>query len=99
MEPKCLYCGNNTEYTIYPDWFACKNHGNVRAAYCINKKGLFIIQRSSGFYVVNMYIKYNYMKILNNKEINVVEVLKLPIDNSLTPENFNNKLKTYLTFQ
>ena len=51
---------------------------------------------SNEIWRIVIYTAHNYMLLTNRKTF---KDIFLPIDKSLTPENFEQKIKTYLTFQ
>jgi hypothetical protein len=48
-------------------------------------------------FVLNILENKNYMRLFK-KHPNYKHITDIPIDPNLTPENFNQKLKTYLNF-
>ena len=81
--------------------------------YCDNHKNISVlISYNNGFIYANYIHLYNkeyeggyhiYVRVEENEMIvrdtNFSGLAILPIDNNLTPENFEKKIKTYLTFQ
>ena len=99
MKKKCPYCDNENlievQGTIYASpVYRCNNH--------ICETFLFFKDLAHIDYIVickhifYIYIFKNKMD-LYTKDYSVT--MHLPCDSNLTPENFEQKLKTYLTFQ
>jgi hypothetical protein len=103
----CPYCEKPIDH--FPGWdmfgginFICRNHGIVivRFKYSISDNSLLQID----IYFQSHLIKYKEISIypVENKMkliINYDNIIELPIDKNLTPENFEQKIKTYLIFQ
>jgi len=103
MEPKCLYCGNALKYACTTidnigDWNICKNHPLKVWLFAINHEITFV-ELKNNEYILRIDLKVNEMWLSTYDDYFRNNILKLPLDNSLTPENFNDKLKLYLTFQ
>lgn len=102
----CPYCNNSINISsifslarnyIFDDnyIFNCDNHPNIVELYYNELRKEIYSRKLYGkdyhiFINNNMHIIYNY---------NVSNEFVVPLDNSLTPENIEQKIKTYLTFQ
>ena len=86
----CLFCNNEMELDC--TFWTCKRHGEIRVE--SDSRGTFLSKEKLDYYiVVRPNIGDMILVSFINKEIH------LPLDKNLTPENFEQKLKTYLTFQ
>ena len=105
----CPYCNCSTN-NIDDAWLSCYNHGeivvrfwnwkryinNIYAGDKVKQKLYYIGYKD---YYIYLYPKDNFMNICFNYFDSPDNSITLPIDPNLTPENFEQKLKTYLTFQ
>ena len=95
----CLYCRKSLRpiFGYIPGYirYDCNNHNYISVSFYINE--------NNNCYAVRLYTVKNKISINSNLEKMYVykenEYLVLPIDNNLTPENFEVKLKLYFTFQ
>jgi len=93
----CPYCNKSTF------GLTCENHGEILVSICfglnmqtweifISNVKIWKIDNHKDFICVDL--EKNLMFVYKDYK----KVAELLIDNSLTPENYENKLKTYLTF-
>jgi len=95
MKKNCPYCNNITD-PFEEMWinspFLCKNHGDINVVFYKDNSRICMYNRILPSWY--LYIIDNFMTL--NKEQKTITIL---FDKNLTPENFEQKLKTYLTFQ
>jgi hypothetical protein len=86
----CKYCGSKlVEKENENGYLFCFNHKNVEIR-CVENYMIICDQK---------YTLYIFSKIKEMHLYDMCFLLKLPIDESLTPENFKQKIKTYMSFQ
>lgn len=97
MKIICPYCKKytlecNGVYNAFLSYnqYKCINHKLPVLLYSIDNFSIVLIRM--GNIIIN-YVGNVMFFYLNSSNI------KLPIDNNLTPENIEQKIKTYLTFQ
>ena len=97
----CPFC--NKEIENFSDqffqylMFQCNNHKNdVYIVYSDEKLDYYVISYKD--YRIFIY-KDDEREGDMNIEHKLNKIISLPVDNTLTPENIDTKLKTYLTFQ
>ena len=101
----CIYCNNiltsnNFGKAAYIESFSCKNHENIIVNFVYNRRLSMIDYHSIYNSTDSVISKYQIFIMKDNMNIyhNFFLLTEIPIDSSLTPENYNQKLKTYLTF-
>jgi hypothetical protein len=108
MNPTCKYCKKDlsfsSNYGEKEKVYYCNDHKcTVKiwiSNYDYNITYIYLYSYSKSLHIdidyVNhhMLISNNYLFLSNN-----IICCKLPIDNSLTPENIDKKIQTYLTFK
>ena len=100
--PNCPFCnlpttfhGYSSDYTLL---YSCTNHSDMRITIRVlkdNSTQFYKIFSLKTTYEICIYPKLNMTLYFNYYPI----LLSLPIDLSLTPENFLSKVKTYINFQ
>ena len=96
----CPFCNNILIKTNTFLWLSCENHPPINLSVTTYTKNILMWDKTinSNYSDYLMIIKQNTMN-LYYKYSGAHSLLKeLPIDTSLTPENFIQKLKTYLLF-
>ena len=89
----CPYCKEPLKYEGIGIYARCDNHSKdieVEFKYLYNLYWIKIVKDKW-----QIYIYENYMELCKDYYRKNI----LPIDKNLTPENFEQKLKLYLTFQ
>jgi len=106
MNPSCLFCNKELRFFNSTDSF---NHDKYVVYYCrshikypyiryVNGELCSVdIDSNIGSYHITMWYEPNSEMFLINYLDRDLEIC-LPFDPNLTPENFDNKLKTYLIF-
>ena len=94
----CIFCNKEMEKDpyLYPLSYSCKNHKNIEVIfnYC-GALNMGIIIKNTKYKVLMDVIKYKaVLSIPSESYMNYV-----PYDFNLTPDNFEQKIKTYLNFQ
>jgi len=94
MKFYCPYCKTLCK-KVWGDCFNCNSHAkDYYIAFYVKDNLLYKT------ILVNKYIKiriknlYNIMEIIRDYE----KILSIPIDPNITPENLEQKIKTYLSF-
>jgi hypothetical protein len=83
----------------------CENHGDILVSYVTNQSGSnidnlsFICKLENEIYEVFIDKSTEEEDKMILSSFNNNKYMYLPVDFNLTPENFKNKLKTYLNFQ
>jgi hypothetical protein len=100
----CKYCGSKLDIEV-EDIVVCDNHTNG-VAYDNGREIITISSvRNRFYYIINIHKIIMELIIIDRSKIDDVHIswdikpIILPIDNSLTPENSEEKIKTYLSFQ
>ena len=94
----CKYCNNVMEQDPYN--YFCKNHGSV---FLKNNDSRMALYNSK--YYISIFYDSNRMFLCKVRSIMGYHVytdaysFNIPLDKSLTPENFEQKVRTYLVFQ
>ena len=96
---KCIYCGNSIENSSsFEFYYDCHNHLPVNVRFWLNNYyTITAIKLAYENYYICIFPEDNNMDLYS--KFRFLRVMALPLDKSLTPKNFNNKVKTYLTFQ
>jgi hypothetical protein len=89
----CPYC--NKISIQCEDLYECDNHLPVEVTWSIEDRFVGI---SHNNYNITFYTYYNKYMQLSCDYIGL-EIFDIPYDKNLTPENFEQKIKTYLNFQ
>ena len=100
----CPFCNketiNTTNCCITGFWNKCENHGNINVN--IHREGYVEIFNSNYLFFFNKKNISLYKILTKNKVEKIIEFLHNQMvisDNQIiTPENFEQKLKTYLLF-
>jgi len=102
MNYLCRYCGKEAKVNCKNgNWFIqyqCNNH-NINVLFEFNewyKDNIRTVLGSFNLYYIDIYDKNDYMELKTNTLW--FPNYKIPKDNNLTPENFEQKLKLYYTF-
>jgi len=74
------------------DYFHCYNHNLIKVAFYSNKQTIYMFNEE---YFVGLYNNNRMILTIRDPDRDI----NLPLDKSLTPENFEQKIKTYLIFQ
>lgn len=95
----CPYCKKELKVNGRFDisiQYKCTNHKSAVFLYTKDHLSINLISLYTEYSIYNIVIDYvNNNMVFNYKHHNI----KLPIDNSLTPENLEQKARTYLIFQ
>jgi hypothetical protein len=79
--------------------FICENHNNIIVEIYLLKENINYIRLCDKNFNYQIFIDKDSMDFYcRNKRISYKKVAVLPLDSHLTPENFEKKIKTYLTF-
>ena len=103
----CPYCNKITTTYNYlmavssfnAEWksrSSCINHDINVGFWHNNSNEIDEINLYNVKYAVNIFLSKNNMVIYYNHHLSNISI---PIDNNLTPKNFEEKIKTYLIFQ
>ena len=96
----CPYC--KTEINkIYENIFTCTNHNGIVVEIYSPNENINYIRLYDIDFRNQIFIDKDSMSLFcSKKPVGDYATRKavLPIDSNLTPENFENKVKTYLTF-
>ena len=86
----CPFCNNKI-------FLNCSNHGDISVKVFSSQYTNFIIRLSDKNY--SIYLEQDTMLLWKYTNNGSSFVGRFPIDPNLTPENFEEKVKLYLTFQ
>ena len=87
----CPYCSEKMIYLAdFAPYYSCNNHGYIIVE--IDERGLYIYYEKDTRY--SIFIKEDKMILFDG-----IKQYSYPIDKSLTPENFEEKIEFYLMFK
>ena len=103
MKKKCPYCKKLSEVgtaKYYGEYYiSCANHGSTNVdIYFSQSNQRTVVQASFSNDKYNFILDKLFLKKEMFLSLEDGEEVQLPYDESLTPENFEQKLKLYLTF-
>jgi hypothetical protein len=101
----CVYCKNRIHFTNTFSslvWWFCENHNNIEVYFEYNADYGDLSVRfkvlDSEYYVWKYIRKSNSIRNITVCKDSLGELIRLPYNKDLTPENFEEKLKLYLNF-